>query len=937
MLNLKKINHYIKLCFLAWSILILTACGQGMSEQRMLQNAKTYLDNGELKAASIELRNTLQKNSNNAEARYLLGSISLKAGDLASAEKEFRRAALAGWNEEETQIGLARIFITRKEFQKLLDEIVIINTWPPATRANISGLRALAEASLGLIPQAKTTLDEGRAYEANAFQVLKTTAMFQLSGILDGDASNTLNTALSLYPENPELLLLRASTDIQTNNLTRAADTFKKIISLDPPKLITVNGHRAHIGLARLQIIEKNYDEANTTLAPLLKRNNQDPEANYLGGLLAFSQGDYHRAEDHMRTLLAIAPGDSRSQLLMGKIKYALKDFDQAAHHLSAYLNTKPGDIAVRKLLTNTYIILNQPEQARSTLQNALTDNPDDADMLILMSQIEFNKGDMTAGIQTLNKALDSNPDNIALHKQLAKAYIATGETDRALTELKAFHKLSNETEETQKLIISAYLKAGQISKAINIANKMLEDHPQDPNIMSLNGDLYAASGNQQHARMYFNKALQLQANHPSATIGLARIERKDGNFEKAIELYTSLVESNKGGAIPMLALSELAAQQNRTNDMLYWLEKARNTAPNETRSRIILANYYLRNAQPKKADIYVQEAIKSSPEQTDLLALHGRVLIAQKHYSEALSPLKKLVMKLPDSANARILLGEAFLRQGMAGNAREQLQTALKIEANNYLAMSLMAETELKDGNYDKSLAYARSLQKAQPQLYIGHMQEGNVWMAKQNYYRAHSAFSKAWKRQQTADLAKRLFTASKHTANFEDAIKPVLTWLNNHPNDRSLRFFLAVQYQGADQNDNAIREYETVIAGTPDNSAALNNLAWLYHLKDDPKALDLAERAYRTAPEDASILDTYGWILTQQNQADKGKRLIKQAMEQIPDNLEIRYHYAVALVKSGNKDEGQQMLEKLLEQDKPFNGRKEAKQLLGRQESSR
>ena len=115
------------------------------------------------------------------------------------------------------------------------------------------------------------------------------------------------------------------------------------------------------------------------------------------------------------------------------------------------------------------------------------------------------------------------------------------------------------------------------------------------------------------------------------------------------------------------------------------------------------------------------------------------------------------------------------------------------------------------------------------------------------------------------------------------------------------------------------------------------MNNLAWLYHLKGDPKALDLAERANRTAPENAGNLDTYGWILTQQNQADKGKRLIKQAMELIPDNLEIRYHYAVALVKSGNKDEGQQMLEKLLEQDKPFNGRKEAKQLLGKQESSR
>ena len=926
-----KLRCLFKHFLLTGFLLTVIACDSiDMNEQQMLKNAKAYQDKGELMAASIELRNTLKKNNNNAEARYLLGSISLKVGDLASAEKEFRQAALAGWNEEETQTGLARIFITRKEYQKLLDEIVIINTWSLATRANISALRALAEAGLGHIPQAKITLDEGRTYQANAFQVLKTTAMFQLSGMQDGDASNTLKTALSLYPDNPELLLLLASSHIHNNNLTQAADTFKKIIGLDPSKLITFNSHRAHVGLARLQIIEKNYDEAKTTLAPLLKRNNKDLEANYLSGLLAFSQGDYHRAEDHIRTLLAIAPDNSLSQLLMGKIKYVLKDFDQAAYHLSTYLNSEPGDIAARKLLTNIYLILNQPEQARLTLQNTLKVNPDDADTLTLLSQIEFNKGDINAGIRALNKAVKSSPDNITLHKQLAKAYIATGETALALKEIKIFLALSGNTEESQRLTISAYLRADKVNISIKIANEMLQADPKNPVIIALNGSLHAAQNDRQQARKYFNKALQLQENLPSATIGLARLERKEGNLGKAIELYGSLVESNKAGAIPMLALSELAAQQNRTNDMLAWLEKARNSAPTETKSRIILTNYYLRNAQPEKAEVYIQEAIKASPEQADLLALHGRVLIAQKRYSEALSTLKKLLKKLPDSTNTHILLGEAFIRMGKTENAREHLQTALKIEKNNLLAMSLMAETEFKAGNYDKSLKYAKKLQKIQPQLYLGYMHEGDVWMTKQNYSRARSTYGEAWRHQHTAELAKRLFHASKHTANFEDAIKPVVAWLNDHPNDKALRFFLAVQYQDAKQNDNAIREYEKAIEGTTDNSVALNNLAWLYHLKGAPKALDLAERAYRAAPENAGIQDTYGWILTQKNQADKGKHLIKQAMEQIPDNLEIRYHYAAALIKSGNENEGRQILEELLKQDKPFNGKNEAQQLL-------
>ncbi|MDB4575603.1 PEP-CTERM system TPR-repeat protein PrsT [bacterium] len=408
------------------------------------------------------------------------------------------------------------------------------------------------------------------------------------------------------------------------------------------------------------------------------------------------------------------------------------------------------------------------------------------------------------------------------------------------------------------------------------------------------------------------------------------KYDKKEGNVDKAITLYNGLVESNKGGTMPMLALAELAAQQKRTNDMLFWLERARNTAPGETRPRIILANYYLRNKQPKQADIYLQEAIKASPEQIELLELQGKVLIALKRYSEALPPLNKLVNKLPASANAHVMLGEAFLRQGMTTKAREHLQRTLNIEKNHFLAMSLLAETEFKAGNYDKSLEYAKSLQKIQPKLYVGYMQEGDVWTVKKNYKRAHSAYINAWKQQQTAELAIRLFSASKHTVNFEDAIQPLLLWLGEHPNDSSMRFFLATTYQAAEKNDDAIKEYEKVLEETPDNGAALNNLAWLYSQKGNPKALGLAERAYRSQPENPGILDTYGWILVQQGQLEKGQRLIKQAMDAIPGNPDIRYHYANALIKSGNDVEGKQILEELLNQDKPFSGREDAKRLL-------
>jgi Tfp pilus assembly protein PilF len=265
-----------------------------------------------------------------------------------------------------------------------------------------------------------------------------------------------------------------------------------------------------------------------------------------------------------------------------------------------------------------------------------------------------------------------------------------------------------------------------------------------------------------------------------------------------------------------------------------------------------------------------------------------------------------------------------------MLGDARRHLQKSLMIQQDNVITISLLAETELQDRNLDKSLKYAKELQKQQPEHFIGYMHEGDIWMAKQNYNKALYAYDNAWQRQQTANLAKRLFLAANNISSLDKAVEPLLSWLENNPDDSSTRIYLAVVYQSAKENDKAIKVYETALKQTPDNSTVLNNLAWLYSLKGNPKAMQMAESAYRYSPENPGVLDTYGWILVQQGQVEKGQRLIKQALQIIPDNADIRFHYAASLLKSGNEAEGKKILQELLEQDKPFEGRQRAKQLL-------
>ncbi len=115
--------------------------------------------------------------------------------------------------------------------------------------------------------------------------------------------------------------------------------------------------------------------------------------------------------------------------------------------------------------------------------------------------------------------------------------------------------------------------------------------------------------------------------------------------------------------------------------------------------------------------------------------------------------------------------------------------------------------------------------------------------------------------------------------------------------------------------------------------NYIALNNLAWISHEQNDhDEALQFAEQAYESKPDDPNVLDTYGWILLQQGQVTQGRRLIEKAADKLPNMAEIRYHLAVAKYKSGDEQAARKELTTLLASEKTFIGRDDAEALLER-----
>ncbi|MDH5387395.1 MAG: PEP-CTERM system TPR-repeat protein PrsT [Gammaproteobacteria bacterium] len=916
--------------FILITVLTLLGCGPDVNDQQMVQTAKTYLEQNKLREAALELKNALQSNPDNPEARYLLGIINLDVGDAASAEKEFRRAADAGWQEGLCRTGQARAMIYNREFQNVIDEIKVKDDYQASTRANLYALHALAKASLGNIDQAIEILDTATEIDKNAFHVLKSAIEIHLAKNHIEHATDILNKALLSYEKNPEILLLSAAISIRSKNFAKASNAYKEVIKHDSDKLVTIYGRQARLALARLEILNKELDNATTTLLPLFRQNTNDPETNFVGGLLAFEQGNLSLAEERLLTVLKSAPVHAPTQLLLGTVNYAQEDYEQSAYYIAKYVTAVPDNLAARKLLGQSYIKLGQHTEAQATLQPGLDAGSNDAELLALVGLSQLQAGNFASGIDDLQKAVKSAPENLTLRSELAKAYITAGETENAVKELNALLAKEGNKRQAEALLVSAHIKAEQYDKAIDVVLNMLQEIPNDPAVLSLAGTVFVLSNDKPEARKYFIKALQIKPDHVPATMLLAKLEEIEGHPAQAETLYKKLADLNKEDIAPLMALARLADIQNKTDKMLEWLEMARVATSTDIRPHKILAEYYLREKQLAKVDSLIREALKITPRDNTLLLLQAKLQIAENQNNKALSTLNELITRSPKSSLARTMLVEVYLKLDQPSDARRQLDIVLENQPYYLPALILMANLELQSGNYVNALVFAEKIQKIKPDLYLGFELAGDASMMKKDFVAAKHNYEQALQHNKSSELAIKLSETSARTGNFEAATKPLLTWLSDHPNEARVLQFLGAAYQNMKQDKKAADTYEKVLEIQSDNVVALNNLAWLYSLVDNPKSLELAERAYNINPNDAGIQDTYGWAMVQQGQANKGRQILEQAMKSLSKVPEVQYHYAVSLLKSGEEKEARIILEKLLKSSSSFVGREEAEQLI-------
>ena len=152
--------------------------------------------------------------------------------------------------------------------------------------------------------------------------------------------------------------------------------------------------------------------------------------------------------------------------------------------------------------------------------------------------------------------------------------------------------------------------------------------------------------------------------------------------------------------------------------------------------------------------------------------------------------------------------------------------------------------------------------------------------------------------------------------------------------PNAVPIHVLLGELYTTAGEPDRGAERYRKVVALQPNNSTALNNLAYDLAVREKKydEARPMARKALALAPASATILDTVGWIEYLMGNNAEAARLLVQAAKGAPRNPEVRLHAAMALAAQGARAAAGAELAEAIKLDPTLEKREDVQQLRSR-----
>jgi Tfp pilus assembly protein PilF len=591
-------------------------------------------------------------------------------------------------------------------------------------------------------------------------------------------------------------------------------------------------------------------------------------------------QGAYSEALVELNVALEKSPNDARAQLALARVSLQLGSPDAATRALDVAEKSGADAAQLAELRARVLLLQNKFEAALVATEAGKSGIASPArEQLRLRALTALHR--YPDAIE-LAHSLDVNADTAAVvYVSLAEAYARLGNAGGA-------RSLLDDTVKRYPGAAEAWLARGRLQQ---IEGKI-------PEAQESLGKALAAAGGQ--------LTLMQQLNAASA---LADLQLARGDLAAARETHQQMVRLAPEGALAGVLGARLTLAEGKTTEAVAAIQELIAKHADVDEVRVALASAQLANGtleqalqqasalaqkNPSAATLKVASEVlqrlptlKAGSVEYQLSAASVHLALGQPHMARL--SLRKAQEIAPDAPQPQAALAQLELRCGNTAEAKRLASAILEKQAKDPVALALLAEASRVDGDFEQS---ARTLEQL-------------------------------WSQAPSAATALALARV-RDEGKLGNAPAALEAWVAKHPDDIKLRGAWADSLRQAGDHARAIAEFEKVLAAAPTVVPALNNLAWLYYLEKDERAVPTARRAWQLAPHSPNVGDTYGWLLVESGALREGLNVLEGAWNDggLADP-ELRYHYAAALARAGQKERAATQLRWLLAEAPGFASR--------------
>jgi tetratricopeptide (TPR) repeat protein len=344
-----------------------------------------------------------------------------------------------------------------------------------------------------------------------------------------------------------------------------------------------------------------------------------------------------------------------------------------------------------------------------------------------------------------------------------------------------------------------------------------------------------------------------------------AKFELGRGDRAAAARLAARALAAGPGTLDPLLASAQIAVASGDLARGLALYDKAARAYPGNLAALTGKASTLGDLGRAKETTALLTQLGDTAGGSPAVAYLQAREAAGRKDWRKVRGILQPLEAELAGRDDAMLLYAQAQLRLGQAEQARARLEPLHRRAPGHALTATLLAETQLA-GDDPRAAMETLAPMASKPEA-------------------AHEIL---------ALMAKAARAAGDPSAE-RFALRA------RFPTPEELGSELAKGDTALKQRNwqAAAAAYERILAATDGrNALVLNNLAYAQgQLGNGDKALGLALRALKLAPDNPSVMDTAGWLLVETGgDRNRALDLLRAAAKKAPGNATIRAHLEAA-----------------------------------------